>query len=165
MFSPPQQQVERSRLPWALAGSVVVLVLVLLLLVGRHNPAAAHTALPTAPYAASLQFSAVTMSESTSLSGGKSTYIDGMVRNVGSRTLTGATVQVLFANSEGLPPQVETLPLAVVRTREPYVDTQPLSAAPLAPGTEREFRLIFESIGANWNQQLPELRVVATSLR
>ena len=32
--------------------------------------------------------------------------------------------------------------------------------APLAPGDEREFRLVFEGIASNWNQQLPEIRVV-----
>ena len=164
LFSPPTQEGERSRLPWVLAGLTVALVLAALLLVSRRHPAAARTVLPSAPYAASLSFSSPVMSESTSLSGGKSTFLDGTVRNTGSSTVTAATVQVLFANSEGLPPQVETLPLAVVRTREPYVDTQPLAAAALAPGAEREFRLIFEDIGANWNQQLPEIRVVAVSL-
>ena len=120
---------------------------------------------PLDEYASSLVFSQIQMSESTSLSGGKSTFIDGHVRNAGAGTLTGATVQVLFMNSESLPPQIETLPLALIRTREPYVDTQPIAAAPLAPGEEREFRLIFESIGANWNQQLPEIHVIRTSKR
>lgn len=165
LFTPAPQREERSRLPWVLAGLAIAVVVGILLLVGRSHPAAAHTVLPDAPYAGSLNLSSLVMSESTSLSGGKSTYLDGMVRNTGASTVTAATVQVLFANSEGLPPQVETLPLAVIRTREPYVDTQPLNAAPLAPGEAREFRLIFENIGANWNQQLPEVHVVAVSLR
>jgi hypothetical protein len=55
---------------------------------------------------------------------------------------------------------VETLPLSLIRTREPYIDTQPVSAAPLKPGDDREFRLIFEAIPTNWNMQLPEIRIV-----
>ncbi len=105
------------------------------------------------------------MSESESLSGGKSTYIDGFLKNTGAKTVTGATVQVLFANDMALPPQVETLPLALIRTHQPYVDTQPVSAAPIAPGDEREFRLIFENISSNWNQQLPEIHVTQVSTR
>ncbi len=103
------------------------------------------------------------MSESTLLSGGKSTFLDGRVRNTGPRTVTGATLQVLFGNDEALPPQVETVPLTLIRTHNPYVDTQPLASSPLQPGGEREFRLIFENIGSNWNQTLPEIHIVRVS--
>jgi hypothetical protein len=103
------------------------------------------------------------MSESTSLSGGKSTFIDGVVSNTGSSTVSAVTVQVLFKNEEQMPPQVETIPLMLIRTREPYVDTQTVGATPLKPGDVREFRLIFESIPANWNMQMPEVRVVRTA--
>jgi hypothetical protein len=35
-----------------------------------------------------------------------------------------------------------------------------VSASPLKPGDEREFRLIFEAIPGNWNMQMPEIHVV-----
>lgn len=152
---------------WCVAGAVVLLLLGALLLFTHHKAAAPPNAiLPLDPYASKLVISQIVMSESTSLSGGKSTFIDGHVRNNGSRTLTGATVQVLFGNfdpSQGA--QVETTPLTLIRTHEPYIDTEPISAAPLAPGDEREFRLIFEDISPNWNQQLPEVRPVQVSLK
>lgn len=125
----------------------------------------AGTLLPLDPYASSLQFTDVAMSESTSLSGGKSTFIDGHVHNIGSRTVTAMTVQVPFRNDTGLPPQVETLPLSLIRTHQPYVDTQPIAAAPLAPGDDREFRLIFENINDNWNVQLPEIHPTQVGTR
>ena len=100
------------------------------------------------------------MSESTSLSGGKSTFIDGHIKNTGNQTVTGITVQVLFRNNEAMPPQMETMPLSLIRTREPYVDTQPVSSAPLKPGDERDFRLIFEALPPNWNMQMPEIRII-----
>jgi hypothetical protein len=59
-----------------------------------------------------------------------------------------------------MPPQIDTLPLSLIRTREPYIDTQPVSMDPLKPGDERDFRLIFESISANWNMQMPEIRII-----
>ena len=150
---------------WAVAGLAVLVVVVILLVAGRHKAAAPTTIQPVAPYAASLPLTQLAMSESTSLSGGKSTFVDGHIQNTGSQTATGVTVQVIFRNEEAMPPQIETLPLSLIRTREPYIDTQPVSAAPLKPGDERDFRLIFESIPANWNQQMPEIRIIQVSAR
>lgn len=146
--------------------SVAVLILVgVLVMLGRRPAPAPNTPLPLAAYAANLGITDIQMSESSSLAGGKSTYIDGHITNHGQATVTGIQVQVLFANSEALPPQIETLPLSLIRTHEPYVDTEPVSADPLTPGAEREFRLIFENIGANWNQTLPEIHVTAVQKR
>lgn len=145
---------------WVVAGVVVLAVLVALVIAGRKRTPTVTGIQPPAAYAANLQVSGLQMSESTSLSGGKSTYVDGRIRNNGGQTASGVTVQVLFRNDEGMPPQVETVPLMLVRTREPYVDTQTVAAAPLKPGDEREFRLIFESIPSNWNQQMPEIRII-----
>ncbi len=146
---------------WVVAGLVVLAILAGLVFAGRRKSAVpANTIQPLAAYAASLPLSQLAMSESTSLSGGKSTFVDGHIQNTGSQTVTGVTVQVLFRNEEAMPPQVETLPLSLIRTREPYIDTQPVSAAPLKPGDDREFRLIFEAIPTNWNMQLPEIRIV-----
>ena len=163
MFATPEQQRGggTSLVTWGIAGLVVLLVLGVILTATRHKskgPANAVQALD--PYAASLAFSDLQMSESSSLSAVKVTYIDGHVTNRGSRTVKGAMVQVLFGNDEQLPPQLETVQLTLVRTHEPYIDTEPVSAAPIKPGENREFRLIFENIGANWNQQLPQIRVV-----
>jgi hypothetical protein len=145
---------------WGAAGLAVLVVIVVLVLAGRHKAATPATIQPLAPYAANLPISQLAMSESTSLSGGKSTFIDGHIQNTGNQTVTGITVQVLFRNNEAMPPQIETLPLSLIRTREPYVDTQPVSAAPLKPGDERDFRLIFESLPPNWNMQMPEIRII-----
>ena len=145
---------------WGVAGLAVLVVIVVLVLAGRHKATAPSTIQPLAAYAGSLPLSQLAMSESTSLSGGKSTFIDGHIKNTGNQTVTGITVQVLFRNNEAMPPQIETLPLSLIRTREPYVDTQPVSAAPLKPGDERDFRLIFESLPANWNMQMPEIHII-----
>jgi Protein of unknown function (DUF2393) len=145
---------------WVVAGLAVLVVVTVLALMGRHKTATPTTVQPLAPYAASLPLSQLAMSESTSLSGGKSTFIDGHIQNTGSQTVSGITVQVIFRNDEAMPPQVETMPLSLIRTREPYIDTQSVGSAPLKPGDERDFRLIFESIPANWNMQMPEIRII-----
>ena len=159
-----EKQPESSGMPvkaWAVAGLAMLAVFAAFAFMGRRKPAPApNTLLPLATYASNLPLTQLAMSESTSLSGGKSTFVDGHIQNTGSQTVTGVTVQVLFRNDEEMPPQMETLPLSLIRTREPYIDTQPVSAAPLKPGDDREFRLIFESIPKNWNMQMPEVHVV-----
>jgi hypothetical protein len=166
LFAPPASRSGGMPLSaWLIAGAVILAVTAALVLVGHHKAPTVTGVQPADPYAASLSLSGLQMSESTSLSGGKSTFIDGHIRNAGSSTVTGVTVQVLFHNEEQMPPQVETLPLSLIRTREPYVDTQPVSAGPLKPGDEKEFRMIFESIPANWNMQMPEVRVIGVEKR
>ncbi len=129
------------------------------------SPANATTIYPLDPYAANLPITGIVMSEAGSLAGGKLTYIDGHIRNTGSRTIDGITVQTIFRNDVGELPQVETLSLMLIRTHEPYVDLQPVSASPLKPGDDREFRLIFERVTPNWNQQYPEIRVIRVAAR
>ena len=151
---------------WGVAGLVVLLVVGILAFSTRKpSGIPANVIQPPAPYAVNLPLSQLAMSESTSLSGGKSTFIDGHIQNTGSRTVTAITVQVLFRNDEAMPPQIETVPLTLIRTREPYVDTQPVSAAPLKPGDDREFRLIFESIPNNWNTQMPDIHAIQVTTR
>jgi hypothetical protein len=141
-------------------------VLIGLVFATRHKPQASpNTIQPLAAYAAELPLSQLAMSESTSLSGGKSTFIDGHIQNAGAQTVSGVTVQVIFRNDEAMPPQLETLPLSVVRMREPYIDTQPISASPLKPGDERDFRLIFETIPTNWNTQMPEIHIISVNTK
>jgi hypothetical protein len=151
---------------WGVAGVVILAIVVGLLFATRHKAQApSNTPQPLAAYASNLALSQLAMSESTSLSGGKSTFIDGHIQNTGGQTVSGITVQVLFRNDEAMPPQVETLPLSLIRTREPYIDTQPVGAAPLKPGDERDFRLIFESIPTNWNSQMPEIHIIGVETK
>lgn len=166
--SPPARTAAVSPAVWAVSGLLIAILLGGLLYVGvgaHKGPAARNTLLPADSYAQNLEITGLQMSESSSLSGLKSTFLDGHLKNNGPATLTGATVQVVFANDETLPPQIETAPLSLVRTRQPYVDTEPLATSPLAAGGERDFRLTFENLGANWNGQLPQLRVIHTSTK
>jgi hypothetical protein len=160
-----QSQTEpTSWLPWVLAGAAITVGLVLVIAFGGHRsstPLGAGPGLaPASPYAADLAITDLKMSEASNFAGGKVTYLDGKVANRGPQTLTAITVQVAFRNDLKEIAQKETLPLSLIRTREPYVDTQPVSASPLKPNEQREFRLIFDSVAPDWNQQYPEVRVI-----
>jgi hypothetical protein len=153
----------RSLAPWIVAGVLVLIVVGAMVLVGHRsqpaNPGGAGFAAADA-YAAQLPVSDVHMSQANSVAGGQVTYIDGKIANHGNETVSGITVQVAFRDFTNLIVQKETLPLNLIRTHEPYVDTQPVSAAPLKPGDVREFRLIFDHVANDWNQQYPEIRVI-----
>ncbi len=152
---------------WVIAALVVVLVVVGMVMASRGKGKATPTnsVQPLAAYAGSLPLSQLAMSESTSISGGKSTFVDGHIKNTGTATITGIAVQVLFGNAEGSSPTIDTMPLTLIRTRQPYIDTQSVASSPLKPGDERDFRLIFESIPENWNMEMPEVRVVGVETK
>jgi Protein of unknown function (DUF2393) len=158
----------RSPLPWIIALAVVVIAIVALVVVSRRhepaNPGGAGLA-PADPYAASLPISNIQMSQAGSMAGSQTTYVDGQITNQGQKTVTAITVQVAFHGFENPIARKETLPLTLIRTRQPYVDTEPVSAAPIGPGETREFRLIFDSLPQDWNQNYPEIRVIQVTSR
>ena len=160
--SPPKEP--RSILPWGIAGAVVAIVVGVLLVTGRRpapsNPGGAGLA-PADPYATNLTLSNIKMSESSSVIGLKQTYIDGDIANNGGKTLTGVTVQAVFRDFTGQIGQKNTMQLELIRTHTPDIDTESVSAAPIKPGQTREFRLIFDHVTDSWNQEYPELRVIA----
>ena len=56
-------------------------------------------------------------------------------------------------------PSATMIPIQVSENRGPYPEAVDLSAAPLAPGQSKTFRLTFEGISAQWNRQYPEILV------
>jgi len=162
MFSEPTPERSFPMTAVAIAAVAVVILVGFLVLLSERKPAAAPS---NAAYIPQLAISGIAMSESDTPTGGKQTYIDGHIANNGPATVTGVTVQAMFPNDVGMPPQVETEPLRLVSMRDPYIDTRPLGEIPLAPGAAGDFRLIFEDINGNWNQQPPQIRVTQVTTR
>ena len=171
MSTPPQLvpsagKEERNWLPLLVALAVVlsiVAVAILLSLKGgdaRGKGVVSPISAPLDPYAASLALTRLAMSESANLAGGKVTYLDGRIANTGARTVTAVTVQVLFRDFAHEVAQNETLSLKLIRVREPYIDVEPVSAAPLHPGDEKDFRLIFDRVTPDWDGAYPEIRIL-----
>jgi hypothetical protein len=154
---------ERNWLPVAIAAAVVVVAAVVTILILQHRAPTATVAPISAAqdsYAGNLPISDLKMSESSNLAGGKVTYLDGHISNKGDRTVTGVSVQVLFRNPAQEVAQNETQLLRVIRARDPYIDIEPVSAAPLKPGDERDFRLIFDAVTPSWDGAYPQLRIL-----
>jgi hypothetical protein len=161
-----------SSFPWK---PVAVALLALLVGVGllvffgnRSKPGPQFASSEIAPpdaYAASLPISDIKMSEADSFAGNKATYIDGTLTNNGDKTVEGASIQVVFQDDMNQMAQKDVVPAFIIRAHEPYVDTVPMASAPLKPGQKAEFRLTFDHVSAMWNQQYPQLTVVATQLK
>jgi len=161
----PVEREKRNWLPLGLAAAVVIVAIVVAVVSQEHGSTRGKVAVtpisaPLDPYAQSLSVTRLAMSEAGNLAGSKVTYLDGHIANQGARTVTAVTVQVLFRDAAHEVTQNETLPLKLIRVREPYVDLEPVSAAPLAPGGEKEFRLIFDKVSPDWDGAYPEIRVL-----
>jgi hypothetical protein len=162
-MEPTSSASERNWLPLALAAGVILAIAAIVFFFMSHGHKAPQTAAENAAldaYAASLPISDLRMSESGNLAGGKLTYIDGHITNQGNRVVSGVTVQVLFRGFNQEVIQNESQSLKLIRTHDPYVDTRPVSAAPIKPGANEEFRLIFDSVKPMWNGAYPEVRVL-----
>lgn len=158
----PAEARERNWAPLILACVAVAIVVAVVIFAtsrSRNNSVAPVTA-PADAYAANLPISNVVMSESSNLAGGKVTYLDGHIANKGDKTVTGITAQVLFRDVAREVVQNETQPMHLIRTRDPYVDVEPVAAAPLKPGEERDFRFIFDSVNPDWDGAYPQIRIL-----
>ena len=159
----PAAVTERNWVPVAIAAAIVLAVTGGLIFYFEHAnsaPAVTPISAATDPYATNLSINGLLMSESSNLAGGKVTYLDGQITNKGDETVTGIAVQVLFRNMAHEVAQNETEPLKIIRTRDPYIDVEPLSAAPLKPGATEDFRLIFYTGADDWVPPVPEIRFI-----
>lgn len=155
-------------MPLAVAAAVVMVIAGAMVMAFQHRTGGVQVtpiSTPLDAYAANLPLTNLQMSESTSLSGGKVTYLDGHILNKGDRTVIGVTVQVLFRDYAREVTQNETQPLKLIRMREPYIDVEPVAAAPLKPNDGQDFRLIFDRVSADWDGAYPEVRIIRVATK
>jgi hypothetical protein len=158
----PAQQDESGRI-WTFVGlgvAIVVIVVAVLAVLGRTGR---PTPQQPPAYAANLKLTDLKMSAAENFVGATVTYLDGKITNSGDKTVTHTMVQAVFLNSLNQIVQRETLPIHVLTSGTSggiYTDAVDLSAAPLAPGQTRPFRLTLEHISADWNHAPPELKIL-----
>lgn len=142
--------------------TIVIAIAVIVVAVGvaalllREAPRAASG---PPPYAASLKLSDLKMSQSQNFAGFTVTYVDGTITNSGNKTVTHAVARVSFKDPYGQVAQIEEVPIKILQTGGPYLDTADLALAPLSPSQSKPFRLIFERISQQWNQAYPDLQI------
>jgi hypothetical protein len=161
-----KQQDKRSLAPWIVAGVVVLLVVGALLIFGSraHSGLSASNNSSPDAYANQLSLGDIALSQSSNIAGSQITYVDGTIANHGDRVVDGVTVDTTF-HLGGSATQVLPVSLNLIRTREPYIDIESVSADPIKPGESKPFRLIFDHVSADWDQKNPEVRVMQVHFR
>src|SRR6266700_5818707 len=155
----PQEE-RRNWVPMGAGVAVVLVILGAFFLFGRFNHS--DTVIKADdPYLAKMQISGLHMATAQNFAGSSVTYIEGKITNSGDRKITAARVEVLFKNSLGEVAQKEVLPVTVLLPNVPYVDYGPIEQAPLAPAQARDFRLTLEHVSAEWDGQIPQVKVVS----
>jgi hypothetical protein len=100
-------------------------------------------------YVRNLALTEVGMKATENYAGQILTEIVGTVTNKGDKTVNVAEVLCVFYDPSGQ---------AIFRERAPLVKK------PLKPGEARGFRLPFDAIPANWNNQMPQLVIARIEL-
>ena len=160
--APGTQEPDHSRRFIVVAIAVVVGLVIAAALLLRE-PVKVPPKVP--PYASKLQISDIKMSQAQNFVGASVTYIDGNIANLGDKVVSNAVVRVTFRDLYGQVAQIEDVPIKLLQTSGPYPDTVALTVAPLTPGQNKPFRLIFEHVSEQWNQAAPELKITDVTLR
>jgi hypothetical protein len=160
--TPTTPQQESSLRPVLIGVFIVAAVVGILVLVFRGQQK--KPAQPPA-YAASLKFSDLKASAAQNFVGATVSYLDGTVTNTGDKTVIHAVVRITFKDDMGQTAQREETPIHVLRTGGPYDEAVDLKMSPLEPGQSKPFRLIFESISAQWNHAYPDMQIMQVSTK
>jgi hypothetical protein len=162
-FSPTSAEEEKRNLvPMAIGVVLVVLAIAALVLATRASKSSGPAGQGD-PNFAKLQISDLHMATAQNFAGNSVTYIEGKISNHIDRRVTGARVEVLFKNAIGEIAQKEVLPVTILLPNVPYVDYGTLDRAPLASGQTSDFRLTLEHVSADWDGQVPQVRVVSVT--
>ena len=160
--SPASSQSESNWRPIMMGVAAVVLLVGIVAFLLHTEPKGPA---PPDPYAASLKLSDLKMSAAENFVGSSVTYLDGTIGNSGDKTVTRAVVRLGFKDSLGQIAQTEDLPLRILQTTGPYPDAVELSAAPLAPGQSKPFRLTLEHVSDSWNREYPDVKITSVSTK
>lgn len=158
----PSEQRDSVLRPVLLGVALVVLVIGIVAVFWRGTPKAVKT---PPPYAANVKLSDLKKGAAENFIGASVFYLDGTITNTGDKTLTHAVVRVLFLDSMAQVVQNDEVALHVLKTDGPYLDTVDLSSAPLSPGQSKPFRLTFEHISNEWNQDPPQIEVIDVAVK
>lgn len=157
----PAPESSRNWLPMIVGAVLVIVAVTLIVVFTRNEPVSSQPD----PYAAKLQVSDLHMETAQNFAGGSVTYIEGALINTGDKKVIGARMHVVFKNSLGEIVQDDVLPVMVLQPDTPIVDYGPMDRAPVGPGQKRDFRLTLEHITADWDGQIPQVKVVAVNGR
>lgn len=147
----------------ALAGAGILLLLVggyvFLMRQGPPSGPAAPLRLPFGPaeseYSLQIQISGLKMSRATNLLNQELTFVQGVVKNGGARSVRDVEFTVEFR---------DVLNQVVLREAQRPLGPAGSPHQALPAGGSREFQLTFEHVPADWNRQYPTIKVTGLLL-
>lgn len=141
--------------------TLTVLVLVLRYLPPGTRNAQAHEARATVKTApADLKFSNLQLSTAP---GGEALYLDGLVTNSGPGAVSGAMAEVNFLDTQGRVVASVQKPLVGMAHGGTDLVNDEFSRNPITAKEMRFFRVAVEQIPAEWNHEVPALKIVAVN--
>ena len=154
----------------ALFGRIVSTIVALLLLavVLRYLPPGPRTAqaqagsVPVEALTDDLQLGSLQMSQAIA---GEALYLDGVAKNTGAASVTGATVEVSFHDAQGKVVSSVQKPIVGMAHGGTDLVRNEFSRNPIQPNEMRFFRVAVEQVPPTWNHELPELKLVEVKAR
>jgi hypothetical protein len=166
----PKDRTKKTKTPRTLFRTAVSTVVALLLLavVLRYLPPGPRNAqanVGTAPVEAltdDLQLGSVQMSHAIA---GEALYLDGVVKNAGAVSVTGATVEADFHDVQGKVVSSVQKPIVGMAHGGTDLIRSEFTRNPIQPNEMRFFRVAIEQVPPNWNREVPELKIVEVKAR
>lgn len=130
----------------------------------NHAPIGAT--MPTQPVPGQLQISNVKMS--TAPTGG-ALNLDGRLSNSGTTDISGVMAEVDFPLGNGQmaavqdPVQGIAISRGTNNTGRVTGDTEDLTKSPIKPGETRPIRITVSQVPAQWNHEIPQVKVITTT--
>ena len=147
------------------AVALVVLAAVLRYLPPGSRNAQAHVgSVPIAALPDDLQLGSLQMSQAPN-GDALYLYVDGVVRNTGTVAVTGATVEVDFHDAQEKVIGSVQKPIVSMAHEGTDMIGNAFVRNPIQPNEMRFFRVAIDKIPADWNHELPELKVVEVKAR
>lgn len=156
---------KKDRLAWPLVALLAgMAMLIVIFAIAPWSPKQAAPApraeAPDQPSAGQLQLSDLQMSVSPPQADRVSVKLVGRMQNVGQDTVSGATLEATFLDGSGQVALQQAQPVERVKLEGQAEKDVALKEQPLKTNDRAAFEVEFTGVPANWNKQLPQLRIV-----
>ena len=160
---------KKDRMAWPLLALIVAAVL--LIVIFALFPSAPKVAAPSSGAEVpqqpgggdQLQIGNLKMTVSPPAGDMVAVKLAGTIQNVGGPKVNGATVEATFMDNTGHAAVQQTQPIQRMTLQGHSDRTVALKDQPLKPNDTGAFEVTFTGVPQNWNNQLPQLRIVDVS--
>ena len=115
---------------------------------------------PDQPGGNQLQLTNLRMTESPARAGEVSVKLAGNIQNVGGSAVNGASMEATFMDGSGHVAMQQAQPIERITPQGDSAKELALKDQPLKPNDVGAFDVTFIGIPANWNKQMPGVRIV-----